>query len=111
MQALCTDLDRAGQVAFPLWDGDFLTDYEGIGGYEGFRSDLALMYLVKVDPREGSLIEARLLPMQSRRFRLGRVSAEDSQWLCDLLNRLGGPFGTHVELLDDESLILRRRQG
>src|SRR5436190_6221544 len=29
--------------------GDFLTDYEGISGYETFRGDLALMYLIDLD--------------------------------------------------------------
>src|SRR5207247_6645779 len=31
--------------------GDFLTDYEGISGYERFRGDLALMYLIDFDPQ------------------------------------------------------------
>jgi poly-gamma-glutamate capsule biosynthesis protein CapA/YwtB (metallophosphatase superfamily) len=87
--------------------GDFLTDYEGIGGYERFRGDLALMYLVKVDPREGRLVEVRLVPLQSRRFRLSRVSAADAQWLCHLLNTLGVQFATQVELNDDNSMTLR----
>jgi poly-gamma-glutamate capsule biosynthesis protein CapA/YwtB (metallophosphatase superfamily) len=33
--------------------GDFLNDYEGISGYEVFRSDLRLMYLPAMDPRRG----------------------------------------------------------
>src|SRR5207244_1630579 len=33
--------------------GDFLTDYEGISGYETFRGDLALMYLVELDSYSG----------------------------------------------------------
>jgi poly-gamma-glutamate synthesis protein (capsule biosynthesis protein) len=87
--------------------GDFLTDYEGIGGHERFRGDLALMYLAKIDPRKGRLMEVRLIPLQSRRFRLTRVSAADATWLCDLLNRLGAPSGTQVQLQDDNSLTLR----
>jgi poly-gamma-glutamate synthesis protein (capsule biosynthesis protein) len=86
--------------------GDFLTDYEGISGYERFRSDLALMYLVKVDPRRGQLVEVRLVPMQVRRFRLNRASAADAQWLYDLLNRVCAPFGARAQLKDD-SLILQ----
>jgi poly-gamma-glutamate synthesis protein (capsule biosynthesis protein) len=39
--------------------GDFLNDYEGISGYEVFRSDLRLMYLPAMDPRRGQLVEAR----------------------------------------------------
>jgi poly-gamma-glutamate synthesis protein (capsule biosynthesis protein) len=89
--------------------GDFLSDYEGISGYEQFRGDLTLMYLVDVDPRQGQLLKARLVPMQVRRFRLNRASAEDSQWLCDLLNRLGAPFDTQAQLDSDHSLTLRRQ--
>jgi poly-gamma-glutamate capsule biosynthesis protein CapA/YwtB (metallophosphatase superfamily) len=39
--------------------GDFLNDYEGISGYEVFRSDLRLMYLPAMDPLRGKLVEAR----------------------------------------------------
>jgi poly-gamma-glutamate synthesis protein (capsule biosynthesis protein) len=86
--------------------GDFLTDYEGISGHEWFRGDLALMYLVQVDPQQGQLVEARLVPFQSRRFRLGRAAATDRTWLRDLLNTLGAPFGTRVESDGDHGLIL-----
>jgi poly-gamma-glutamate synthesis protein (capsule biosynthesis protein) len=89
--------------------GDFLNDYEGIRGHEPFRGDLALMYLVTVDPRQGRLVEARLVPMQIRRFQPNRASEPDTRWLCDLLNRLGAPFGTQVHLESDNSLSLRSR--
>jgi poly-gamma-glutamate synthesis protein (capsule biosynthesis protein) len=87
--------------------GDFLTDYEGVVGYESFRGDLALMYLVELDSRSGQLMSVRLVPMQMRRFRLARTSAADAHWLCDLLNRLGTPFGTHARLNEDNSLTLK----
>src|SRR5207237_5084159 len=48
--------------------GDFLTDYEGISGYEKFRGDLALMYLIELHSRSGELMSVRLVPMQMRRF-------------------------------------------
>jgi poly-gamma-glutamate capsule biosynthesis protein CapA/YwtB (metallophosphatase superfamily) len=89
--------------------GDFLSDYEGISGYEQFRGDLTLMYLVDVDPRRGQLLKARLVPMRVRRFRLSRASAEDSQWLCDLLNHLGAPFDTRAQMESDHSLTLQWR--
>jgi len=38
--------------------GDFLTDYEGISGYEMFRGDLGLMYLVDLGLRNGQLVSA-----------------------------------------------------
>ena len=89
--------------------GDFLNDYEGIGGYEAFRSDLSLMYLATLDPTDGRLLEGRLVPMQVKRFRLNRAPARDAQWLCSLLNRLGAPFGTRVQMEGDNtmSLVLR----
>jgi poly-gamma-glutamate synthesis protein (capsule biosynthesis protein) len=86
--------------------GDFLTDYEGISGYEEFRGDLALMYLVQVDPQQGRLVAARLVPMQVRKMRLNRASEADAKWLCDLLNRLGARFGTCAQRERDHSMSL-----
>lgn len=87
--------------------GDFLDDYEGISGYEGFRDDLRLMYVVRVAAQHGRLLEARLVPLHVRRFRLNRASEADAQWLSKLLNRIGAPFGTQVQLASDNSMILR----
>jgi poly-gamma-glutamate synthesis protein (capsule biosynthesis protein) len=89
--------------------GDFLTDYEGISGYEAFRGDLALMYFVELDSSSGELITARLVPMQMRRFRLERASAADAKWLCNLLNDLGKRFGTGARLEKDNSLMFEWR--
>jgi poly-gamma-glutamate capsule biosynthesis protein CapA/YwtB (metallophosphatase superfamily) len=86
--------------------GDFLTDYEGISGYEEFRGDLALMYFVELDSQTGQLVSARLVPTQMHRFQLKRASAPDARWLCDLLNELGAPFGTRARLKKDNSLML-----
>jgi poly-gamma-glutamate capsule biosynthesis protein CapA/YwtB (metallophosphatase superfamily) len=86
--------------------GDFLTDYEGISGYEMFRGDLALMYLIELDSRNGELIAARLVPMQMRRFRLERASTGDAEWLCDRLNELAKPFATQTRPHNDDSLTL-----
>jgi poly-gamma-glutamate synthesis protein (capsule biosynthesis protein) len=86
--------------------GDFLTDYEGISGYEMFRGDLALMYLIELNSCSGELIAARLVPMRMRRFRLERASAADANWLCNLLNQLGKPFATQTCLHNDDSLTL-----
>jgi poly-gamma-glutamate capsule biosynthesis protein CapA/YwtB (metallophosphatase superfamily) len=87
--------------------GDFLTDYEGITGYEEFRGDLAMIYLAKLDAQRNQLVELRLIPMQARQFRLNRASEADAEWLCDLLNSLGLRFGTQVQLESDHSLTLR----
>jgi poly-gamma-glutamate synthesis protein (capsule biosynthesis protein) len=90
--------------------GDFLTDYEGISGYETFRGDLALMYLVELDSDSSELIAARLVPMQMRRFRLERASASDAKWVCNLLNELGERLGTALRLEEDNSLTLHWRR-
>src|SRR5436309_12458468 len=86
--------------------GDFLTDYEGISGYEMFRGDLALMYLIELDSRSGELIAARLVPMHMRRFKLERAPGTDAEWLCNLLNKLGAQFSTGARLDKDSSLRL-----
>jgi poly-gamma-glutamate capsule biosynthesis protein CapA/YwtB (metallophosphatase superfamily) len=85
--------------------GDFIDDYEGIGGYEPFRGDLKLMYLIDVDP-QGRTERARLVPMRMIRFRLIRATEVDSTWLCGLLNTLGSCFRTCVELEDDGRLTV-----
>jgi poly-gamma-glutamate synthesis protein (capsule biosynthesis protein) len=87
--------------------GDFLSDYEGIGGYESFRDDLVLMYLVGLEQGSGRLLSARLVPFQMRRFRLENASEEDAEWLRALLNRLGASFGTRVHLTHPEGMILQ----
>ncbi len=89
--------------------GDFLTDYEGITGYETFRGDLALMYVVKIEPARSELAEVRLLPMQLKRFRLNRASRTDVQWLWERLNEQGEHLGTKVRLEDDGTMALMWR--
>jgi len=90
--------------------GDFLTDYEGISGYEEFRADLALMYFVELDSQTGQLLSARLVPMQMRRFRLEHTSAANAHWLCDLLKNLGARFRTQARLAKDNSMMLEWRE-
>jgi poly-gamma-glutamate capsule biosynthesis protein CapA/YwtB (metallophosphatase superfamily) len=65
-----------------------------------------LMYLVNVNPQNGQLVSARLVPMRMRRFRLERVSASDAKSVCNLLNELGEESGTGTRLEDDNRLIL-----
>jgi len=86
--------------------GDFITDYEGISGYEVFRGDLALMYLAEVDPLDGKLTALRLIPMQTRRFRLNHASVVDARWLCALLGQVSAPFGTKLHMADDNSIVV-----
>ncbi|MEW6731789.1 MAG: CapA family protein [Acidobacteriota bacterium] len=90
--------------------GDFITDYEGISGYEAFRDDLAIAYLAKVDPTNGELVEVKLVPMQVRQFQLKAALTGDIEWLMNLLNRLGTPFGTQVKVENNNSLTLYWQQ-
>ncbi len=87
--------------------GDFLTDYEGITGYEEFRDDLALMYFVSLEPSTGKLVRFEMTPMQISRFRLNHVARENAEWLRDTLNREGRNLGTQVDLNKDNTLTLR----
>ena len=86
--------------------GDFLNDYEGIGGTEGFRSDLALMYFATVDSATGKLAALQMTPTQIRRFKVNRASAADALWLKNTLNREGSKFKTRVKLDQANRLIL-----
>lgn len=87
--------------------GDFLNDYEGIRGHEGYRSDLSLMYFVKVDPGSGTLRELRMKAFHTRRFRLERASEADASWLRNTLDREGAPLGTGVEMNAEGTLQLK----
>ena len=84
--------------------GDFLNDYEGIGGYEEFRGDLALLYLVGFRMPGAALTRVEALPFKIRRFRLERASGTDAAWLRDTLDREGGRVGTRVALAAENVL-------
>ena len=86
--------------------GDFLNDYEGIAGYEAFRSDLALMYFATLAPGRGELQRLEMVCLQSRRFRLHSAAGEDVEWLRRTLNREGATFGTQVAKRQDDTLLL-----
>ena len=81
--------------------GDFLTDYEGIGGHESFRGDIGAMYFPSVDPASGELTALYLVPTIMRRFRVERAPREDANWLRDLLGREGARWGTRAEIQPD----------
>ena len=67
--------------------GDFLNDYEGISGHEAYRGDLSLMYFARMEFSTGNLISLHMTPMQIKKFRLNRASANDAAWLIDILDR------------------------
>ncbi len=84
--------------------GDFLNDYEGIGGYEHYRGDLSLMYFVSIAPDTGKLIELEMAPMQIKRFRLNRALAEDARWLQRTLDEHSRRFNCRIKLTSDQKL-------
>ncbi|MDA8109700.1 MAG: CapA family protein [Betaproteobacteria bacterium] len=86
--------------------GDFLTDYEGIGGHEAYRPELALMYFPTLDAASGRLLRFAATPTRMRRFRVERARSADARWLRDTLNREGAKLGTRAELRPDDTLSL-----
>jgi poly-gamma-glutamate synthesis protein (capsule biosynthesis protein) len=84
--------------------GDFLNDYEGIGGYQSYRPDLVLMFLATVEVSAGALVALRLAPMQIRHFRLNRAGPGDSDWLRHRLIRESKGRGVEIRLQDDSML-------
>lgn len=89
--------------------GDFLDDYEGIGGYERYRDDLVLMLFPSVDPDSGRIVMLEATPMQIRRMCLNRASADDARWLCATLNRIDAPFGVTAALTERNTLTFEQR--
>jgi poly-gamma-glutamate synthesis protein (capsule biosynthesis protein) len=87
--------------------GDFIDDYEGIGSHRRYRDDLRLLYLVSVRPPAGDLAWMRMIPMQARQMRLWHCTDRDSWWLRDVLERISGPAGVHVDRQPDGALALR----
>jgi poly-gamma-glutamate synthesis protein (capsule biosynthesis protein) len=78
--------------------GDFINDYEGIGGYGEFRPDLSLMYFAEADPSSGAVTRLAMTPLRIRRFRLERAPDEAAAWLARRLDPLSR--GGRVRLSD-----------
>jgi poly-gamma-glutamate capsule biosynthesis protein CapA/YwtB (metallophosphatase superfamily) len=84
--------------------GDFMNDYEGIAGYEEFRADLPLMYLVDIDAKSGDLAQLEIVPLRILRFQLVRPSTEEAAWICQTLDRESRKFGTRIAMSRDGHL-------
>jgi poly-gamma-glutamate synthesis protein (capsule biosynthesis protein) len=87
--------------------GDFINDYEGIGGHEHFRPDLTLMYFPRIESTTGELAAMTMVPMRISRFRLNFAAAAEARWLGELLTRLGDGLGTSAAVNRDGSISLR----
>jgi len=86
--------------------GDFLNDYEGIGGYESYRPELVVMYLPTLDARTRRLSRFEMIPFRIRNFRLERASHDESEWLGSTLDRESRRFGARVVLGAEDTLAL-----
>jgi poly-gamma-glutamate synthesis protein (capsule biosynthesis protein) len=87
--------------------GDFIDDYEGIGGHDRFRDDLRLAFLATLEAGTGRLAALRMVPLQARRMRLTRAGASDAQWLRSTLDRISRGFGIRVDLAPPGTLLVR----
>lgn len=103
--AKAIELRRGGVILYGC--GDFLNDYEGIGGNEEFRPDLALLYKVSIVTGSRRQADVSLLPLRLRQMRLNHARDSDARWLCTRLHEQSAAFGTTVQLGDDNSLRAR----
>ncbi|MEU6742090.1 CapA family protein [Streptosporangium sandarakinum] len=85
--------------------GDLIDDYEGITGYEEYRDELRLLYLVSLEAASGRLAGLRMAPVRTRRMRLHRAPDEDAAWLRTVLDRVSRPFGTRIGLGPEGTLV------
>ena len=77
--------------------GDFLTDYEGIGGHRGFRPWIAPAWLATANRSTGRFEHVDVLPLTVKRFRLGPASKRDLRWVGDTLEKRADEFGVRIE--------------
>ncbi|MFC0008837.1 CapA family protein [Devosia nitrariae] len=78
--------------------GDFLNDYESIGPHDGERSDLAVMYLPRLNGVDGKLLALRLVPFKIEKFRLKRLDAGTAAELHRRLQHEYGRFGLSLDI-------------
>lgn len=86
--------------------GDFLDDYEGIGGHEAYRGELGLMYFPRLDASHGRLSELALVPTRVRGFRIRQAPPEDRRWLFGVMRRECARMDCDVEEKPDGSWAL-----
>ena len=86
--------------------GDFISDYEGITGYEAFRGDLPVMYLAEVNPASRALSALQIVPLKLRRFQLVRPTEADIEWMWRTLDRECRRLGARVVLGTNGRLTL-----
>lgn len=65
------ELHRGGPILYGC--GDCINDYEGIGGYEEYHPDLAILYFVTLDGREKNPVDVERVPFRRSRLTLHRA--------------------------------------
>lgn len=75
--------------------GDFLNDYEGISGHEGYRGDLVGAWFLDLGAT-GAPAGLSMVPFRTRRLRLEAASEADRGWLAARMAEVCAPFGTAV---------------
>lgn len=88
--------------------GDFINDYEGIGGYEEFRDDLTLMYFPEIDMETKSLVGLTVVPMQIKKLQLVSPQPADIDWSLDVLRREGRFEGQLVKM-DNRRIVYNKQ--
>ena len=86
--------------------GDFINDYEGIGGHEQYKPYLSLMYFPEIDLNTGGLLSLKLIPMEIRKFSLHRANTSQAKWLANILDREGEKLGTGIKRKATDLLLL-----
>jgi poly-gamma-glutamate capsule biosynthesis protein CapA/YwtB (metallophosphatase superfamily) len=73
--------------------GDFLNDYEGIGGYEIFRPHISLMYLLDLSA-DGTALQLQIVPFRVQKLHLRIAEVTDVAW-----NRWALPVSRSAKVL------------
>ena len=87
--------------------GDFINDYEGIGGHSEYRGDLALMYFVEVEVGRGHLRDLTMVPTQMAKLRVNLAQGEDLRWLSQTMDRECQKYGLSVVTTEKGELKLK----
>ncbi|WP_412506129.1 CapA family protein [Roseovarius sp. SYSU LYC5161] len=87
--------------------GDLVNDYEGIGGYEGFRPDLGLAFCVDLEAATGRLAALEVIVYQRRQFGLVNPGRDAVRRLADMFARESRLAGWRVDSAD-RSILLRK---
>jgi len=82
--------------------GDFINDYEGIGGYEEFRGDLVLGYVVEIENLK--INKLILLPFRIKKFRLNYCTDEEIDWIFNVLKRESKIEGRMIK--EDKRIVI-----